>query len=76
MLHQDKHEEVCYAYEQVLAFPVVQTIQRTPSAPQLVTEEIINYDPEVVEYEPPPTTEMSAAMLPIAVCLAIAFILF
>jgi hypothetical protein len=76
VIHQEKYEEVCYAYEQTLAFPVVQTIQRTPSAPQLVTEEIINYDPKAVDYEPPKTTEMSTLMLPIAVCLGIAFVLF
>jgi len=73
VLHQDKHEEVCYAYDQGLVFPVVQTIQRTPSAPQLVSEEIINYDPET---EPKPTTELSPFMVPLAVCFAIAFILF
>jgi hypothetical protein len=76
VLHQEKHEEVCYAYDQLLAFPVVQTVMTTPSAVQLVTEEVINYDPKAVEYEPPPTTEMSPLMLPIAVCLAIAFVLF
>ena len=72
VIHQAKYEEVCYGYDQILAFPVVQTLQTTPDAPALVFDEVVNYEPED---EPAPVEEMSPVLVPLAVCLAALLIL-
>ena len=48
---------------------------RTPNAAQVVTEEVINYDPALAE-DPPSLQEASSAMLPLVVCLALVFMWF
>ena len=72
VIHKAKYEEVCYGYDQILAFPVVQTLQTTPDAAALVSDEVVNYDPEE---EPVPVQEMSPVLVPLAVCLAVLLIL-
>ena len=72
-LHTQENKHYCYGYGMRMVFPETPTVQTEDPVvePELVQEEVI-----VVPDAEPPQTEASPIMLPLAVCLAVGFLIF